>query len=369
MSEALDDCGVRSAGVGSGPPTDAAGHHLFGTFELARVLSHYDLGVVQRIKPYPRGSRKSPKVLLRTETGRYLLKRRADGKEDPYKVAFCHELQSTLAERHFPLPRLIGTRHRNNSMLQIDGATYELFEYIRGDPYLASEAAAADAGRVLALFHKLLADHESAYRPPEGSYHASRAVIHALERLPATLDTTFGVSADHADTARGIARRYRSSRDQVAALGFDQWPAQVIHGDWHPGNMLFQGSRVVAVIDYDAARIQQWVLDVANGLLQFSILGDTGSPIQWPEGLDLARYRRFLCNYASHRDKALTSAELQALPHLMIEALVAECVIPIAATGLFGRSDGRQFLTMVRRKAMWIERHVDMLTQNPLREA
>lgn len=327
------------------------------------VLSHYDLGVIQRIKSYPRGSRQSPKVLLRTDTGRYLLKRRAEGKDDPYKVAFCHQLQMTLADRHFPLPRLIGTKQRNNSMLQFEGATYELFEYIRGEPYDRSEASASDAGRVLALFHRLLVDHESPYRPPEGSYHASRAVLRALERLPAALDAAHGPADDHAEVARWIARRYVSSREQVSALGFDRWPVQVIHSDWHPGNMLFQGSRVVAVIDYDAARLQQRVLDVANGLLQFSILGDNGPPRAWPAGLDLARYRCFLHHYASHGATPLTDTEREALPHLMTEALVAECVIPIAATGSFGRTDGRQFLAMVRRKAMWIERHAEVLSQ------
>ena len=365
MSEASRD---RDAGVGGAqgdPPSDAAGRNLFATFELATVLSHFDIGTIDTIKAYPRGSRKSPKVLLRTDTGRYLLKRRAEGKDDPYKVAFCHQLQLTLADRHFPLPRLIGTRSRNNSMLQLGGATYELFEYIRGNAYDATVDATADAGRVLALFHKLLMDHKSPYRPPAGSYHASRAVTRAMERLPDALDTKFGPSGDHADMAQWIGQRYRASRDAVEALGFEGWPVQVIHSDWHPGNMLFHGSRVVAVIDYDAARIQQRVLDVANGLLQFAILGGTGPASDWPEGLDLARYERFLGSYQSHGAAVLTPAELQAVPDLMIEALVAECVIPIAATGAFGRSDGRQFLAMVRRKAGWIDRHREPLQHSP----
>jgi hypothetical protein len=38
----------------------------------------------------------------------------------------------------------------------------------------------------------------------------------------------------------------------------------------------------------------------------------------------------------------------------MIEALIAESVIPIAATGTFARMSGGDFLSMVQRKVRWI---------------
>ncbi len=362
MNEATGQRAASAPGASGDSQAGSTPRDTFATFELATVLSHFDIGSIRTINAYPRGARKSPKVLLRTDQGRYLLKRRAEGKDDPYKVAFCHQLQLTLADRHFPLPRLIGTRAENNSMLQLDGATYELFEYIRGDAYDQSPEATADAGRVLALFHKLLLDYESPYRPPAGSYHASRAVSKAIDRLPRTLSRTFGATPDHTEITLWMRDRYQAAQDRVAALDFDQWPVQVIHSDWHPGNMLFPGSRVVAVIDYDAARIQQRVLDVANGLLQFSIVGGAGPASQWPDGLDLERYQRFFRSYREHGSGELGHAELQAIPHLMIEALVAECVIPIAATGSFGRSDGREFLAMVRKKVTWIEDHLSGLT-------
>ena len=82
----------------------------FATDELAIVLSHFDIGVLESITEYPRGSRKAPKLLVASDHGKYLLKRRARGKDDPFKVAFCHALQLHLANRQFPLPHLIGTK-------------------------------------------------------------------------------------------------------------------------------------------------------------------------------------------------------------------------------------------------------------------
>src|SRR4051812_34523280 len=102
----------------------------FTTEELLIVLSNYDIGGIKGIKEFPRGSRKAPKLMITSDRGEFLLKRRARGKDDPYKVAFSHALQLYLAEKQFPLPHLMGTRKDNNSMFQHNGAVYELFEYI-----------------------------------------------------------------------------------------------------------------------------------------------------------------------------------------------------------------------------------------------
>ncbi len=47
----------------------------------------------------------------------------------------------------------------------------------------------------------------------------------------------------------------------------------------------------------------------------------------------------------------------------MIEALIAEAVFPIAATGQFGRMDGMAFLSMVVRKVKWLHKNVGKLVE------
>ena len=125
--------------------------------------------------------------------------------------------------------------------------------------------------------------------------------------------------------------------------------------------MLFRGPRVVAVIDYDAARVQQRVLDIANGALQFSILGGGEDTSTWPDYLDESRYKRFLRAYDAVPDAMISRAELKVIPPLMIEALIAESVIPIAATGQFARMKGLGFLQMVERKVRWMQENATRL--------
>lgn len=330
------------------------------------MLSHFDIGTIEAIREFPRGSRKAPKLIIKTNRGTYLLKRLARGKDDPFKVAFCHNLQLYLADKQFPLPHLIGTRTDNNSMLQRKSSIYELFEYIKGISFDNSVEATTDAGKILALFHKLLIDYQPEYEPPQGSYHAARSVAKSMQMIPTTLAQVDPNNAiQHADhiqkTVLFLQASYNAAALRVNEMGLSDWPMQIVHSDWHPGNMLFRGHRVVAVIDYDAARIQQRVIDVANGALQFAILGGGDDPAQWPDHIDGSRFIRFLRGYDSIPNCVLARAELRTIPWLMIEALIAESVIPIAATGSFARMDGVRFLMMIERKVRWLQEHAQAL--------
>ena len=344
------------SGTGQAPRTGQ--RETFTADELAIVLSHFDIGVIESIVEYPRGSRKAPKLLVVSEQGKFLLKRRARGKDDPYKVAFSHALQLYLASKQFPLPHLIGTRKDNNSMLQWRNTVYELFEYIPGQSYPQTLEATFEGGRVLSLYHKLLGDFRSEWQPTGGSYHLAPAVEQGLRRIPASLSSP--------DSATGpvlqfLLDSYHHAAQMANALGLDAWPKQIVHADWHPGNMLFKDNRVVAVIDYDSARLQPRIIDAANGALQFSIIGGDDDIATWPEYIDESRYKRFLRGY--DEVMLLSEAEMRAIPWLMIEALIAEAVFPIAATGQFGRLEGFAFLQMVQRKVYWLQRSADRLVE------
>jgi Ser/Thr protein kinase RdoA (MazF antagonist) len=347
------------AGVsGTGQTRQTGQREAFTAEELAIVMSHFDIGVIDSIVDYPRGSRKAPKLLIVSEQGKFLLKRRARGKDDPYKVAFAHAIQLYLASKQFPLPHLVGTKKTNNSMLQWRNTVYELFEYIPGQSYPQTLEATFDSGRILSLYHKLLQDFRSEWQPSGGSYHAAPSVETGLKQIPAVLSATDG---DAMPLLRFLLDSYRHAAQMADGQGLENWPRQIVHADWHPGNMLFRDNHVVAVIDYDSARVLPRIIDIANGALQFSIIGGDEDVAKWPEYLDESRYKRFLRGY--DEVMLLSEAEIRTVPWLMIEALIAEAVFPIAATGVFGRMEGMAFLQMVQKKIAWIQRSADKLVE------
>jgi homoserine kinase type II len=353
---------IQSSVSGTGQSSRATGQReQFAAEELGVVLSHYDIGVIDSIVEFPRGSRKAPKLLIVSEQGKFLMKRRARGKDDPFKVAFCHAIQLFLASKQFPLPHLIGTRRENNSMLQWRNGVYELFEYIPGQAYPQTLESTFDGGRVLALYHKLLENFKSEWKPPSGSYHMAPAVEQGLRTIMTTLPVGLQGHDQIVPLLSTLLDNYKEAADKVEAQGMENWPRQIVHADWHPGNTLYRDNHIVAVIDYDSARLLPRVIDIANGALQFSIIGGEDDVSKWPEYLDESRFKRFLRGY--DEVVLLSQAEIRTVPYLMIEALIAEAVFPIAATGTFGRMDGLAFLQMVRRKVAWMQRSAEMLIE------
>jgi homoserine kinase type II len=330
------------------------GREHFDRDTLVIVLSHFDLGCIQKVADFDRGSRKSPKVVLKTTKGNFLVKRRARGKDDPFKVAFSHALQLYLANKEFPLPALVGTKQENNSLLQLDSGVYEVFEFIRGHAYKQDLEETHDAGRTLGKYHLLVRNYQPEFEPPYGSYHDSRYVRDALRRIPQNFGDNLGklTAEEFEAVTRYLTATYDASARKVNEMGFGNWEVQIVHSDWHPGNMLFRDGRVVAVIDYDAARLQARVTDLANGILQFSMVAGDEDPMNWPEYCDEGRIKRFVRGYDSVN--VISMAELQAVPYLMTEALVAEAALPIAAHGKFGKIHGAHFLMMVQRKVQWL---------------
>jgi Ser/Thr protein kinase RdoA (MazF antagonist) len=327
----------------------------FSPDELAVVLSHYDLGVIQNAKEFARGSRRSPKLLLRAVDGRYLLKRRAGGRDKPERVEFAHALLEKLRKRRFPVPALVRTRDGQDSMLRARGHVYELFEFMDGERYDGSLEQTTHAGKTLARFHRAVADFQTGWVPSRRAYHESQAVRDGLNSIPSTTashDSVVGHEAELLSLTQELYERYEEAAEAADACGLNAWPTAIIHGDWHPGNMLFRGGRVAVVLDFDSARQQTRIIDVANGLLQFSILRGSGEPADWPSFFDGTRMRRFLMGYLAKQ--SLSRDQRAAIPHLMLESLIAESVVPIAATGSFGPMPGFGVLQMVRRKVRWL---------------
>lgn len=333
-----------------------------GSEELAKVLSHYDLGVVHEVKEFPRGHHDSAKVVISTDRGGFLLKRRPKGKSDPYRVAFAHALQKHLAEENFPLPHLIGTRNHNNSMLKIGDQIYEMFEFIESEPYDRGLVATYEAGRTLGLYHRLVERYEAKWDPPRGHYHKSLRVRRSFRPLAERLLGTKGVrgrKTELIETLQALRSAYKAAGNTVDELGMPDWESQIVHSDWHPGNMLFDKGHVVAVIDFDAARIQPRVVDIANGTLQFSLVTGGRDLATWEDHTDELRAKRFLRGYDEMI--VISEAELRAVPYLMQEALLSQAVFPILGTGTFAGFDGFGFLEVVLRKMQWLDRNAERL--------
>ncbi len=381
--------------------------------EIAAACARYDLGAIREIRHLPRGSALAPKAVLATGRGTFVLKRRAASRSREEDIGFSHAIQSRLAAHQFPLPRLVCARD-GRTFVRIAGAcvgahagagkltggapaaahAYELFEFVRGHRFGADVESARAAGAALALYHHLLAsamDHLEAIgysmrRPTSGLYHDTPDFGLRMQRVRAALLIPASAAAASPPTPAGrapaaptaptaptsptgpaqaahetgllcerIEEMYHDAAARTGALGVASFPVQIIHGDWHPGNMLFQGDRIAAVLDHDNAGVGQRILDIANGALQFSLRAK-GAPEVWPAEPDRGRLRAFMRGLDEGPGGPISEGEIHAVPWLMLQALVIEGVTPVAATGAFGGRPPLGPLLMIERKAAWLRR-------------
>ncbi len=334
----------------------------FSSEELVRVLSHYDVGIVHRVKPLTAGNRRAPKVIITADKGVFLLKRRPRGRDDLQRVAFAHAVQQHLASRFFPVTSLLPTADEHTTALSLENHIYECFPFVTGTRYDGSAEATREAGRQLAVFHKHLADFRAPGERSPWCFHDSAMVRRHLKLISA--DKRTETSRKMQAVAQELLLRYDKSSRHVNEVGFSSWKRQVVHGDWHPGNLLYAGQKIVAVMDFDSIRAAPPATDLANGMLQFSIVADRPNPADWPAHFDRDRIFQFLDGY--REIIRLSQRKRYGLVDLMIESMLAEAVLPVAATGFFGHHAGLDFLEMILRKTKWLRRHRHELRETML---
>jgi len=339
----------------------AGGAAKFSSEEVEAVVGRYDVGAIQQTRALSGGSREVPKLLVVTEGGKFLLKRRPKGKANLAHVDFAHAVQSHLAADGFPVTMLMATHEDKSTIFERDNHIYELFKFVSGARYDGSAEATLEAGRQLGRLHLDLTDFSTAEAGAlRGSFHDSSTVRRHLRAAG-------GKKAGRPDrnlqqVVEVLMELYNESSVRVNELGFDSWPEQVVHGDWHPGNMLFRGHRLVAVLDFDSARVAPRVTDLANGMLQFSIVGGRPNPADWPDYLNEPKALQFLDGYRQVTEPG--DYELGSVVDLMIETMIAEAILPVAATGFFGPLSGLDFLKMILRKCRWINKHRRKLAES-----
>ena len=257
-----------------------------GKQDLAYVLRQFSIGKIKNVVKSKRGSRRSPKLRITTTDGEYLLKRRAIGKDDLEQVSISHAIQEHLCSEQFPVPGLVLTSE-GKTIVRNEGRIYELFNYVNGFRFDYSNSQALEAGRVLGLFHNLFRDYSPAAAMKSNSYHVGNRVAKLLNEINSLLHSIENEQAlmGLQQSIQYLDSQYKEAYCELNKLKLDLFPVCIVHGDWHPGNLLYNEGTVVAVLDFDSVRLTQRVIDLANAVLQFSIqMGNPDRIEQWEEG-------------------------------------------------------------------------------------
>jgi len=277
--------------------------------EARRALASWALPApVTEVRPGSGTANASAIIELGHE--RMLLKRRNPRYAVPDWVAFDHALMAHLSVRGVPVPVPIATRE-GNSWVTLDDAVYELFEFLPGDEHCGGDVGQVRAaGEMLARFHLASDDFEPPAEKTWARYHSPADIVAGLATIR--------------DDSPALAVADRVAAQLVTRLPDETYwalPTTIVHGDWHPANLKFDGERVAGVFDLDWCTRQPRAVDLADGLLFFCshrdepiVPGDIWSLTQTMR-MDAELTRAFGAGYTTVLPP--TDEELAALPDLM----------------------------------------------------
>ena len=275
---------------------------------LATVFQHYDLGRPVAARRVEQGF-VNDNWIADTTTGRYFVKRRHPDLRQPAVIRAQHRLMARLRAEGFPAPVVFPTT-AGQTFLVVGGEFYEVHGYIDGGPYDRDRPAhLAEAATTLARYHTHVQGLR--LRPLCRSGHLYSP--QTLQANLAALTRAWGADRDAGLTA--AVRRLEAHRTDLAArfARHGSLPWLTIHGDYYAGNLLFDGDRIVGVVDYDKARWQPRVVELAEAAIYFASPqpGDFRHLV-YPGVLNLAAFARFFQWYG--RAVCLQEDEARALP-------------------------------------------------------
>ena len=218
--------------------------------ELATLLADYDLGAAVSFKGIVEGIQNS-NFLLETETGRYFLTVYEKGVR-PEDLPFFLGLTRWLAEHGFPCATPIVDR-QGRMLRTLRGKPCALVTYLLGlSVRRPSVAHCREAGESLAALH--LAGEGFALQRANDLGQAAWAALFAPLK-----DAAEALKPGLAATIEGDLARL--ARDWPQGL-----PQGVIHADYFPDNVFFQGGRFAAAFDFYFACNDALAYDVAVAL-------------------------------------------------------------------------------------------------------
>lgn len=297
-------------------PSDARAS--FSTSEIVRVLEVFGIGGLKSLADLPAGSRKAAKLVATCVHGSYLLKRRELEGSGIERIRYASEVHRHAMQQGVPCAHLMTTA--DDEPFLIEGPyIYEVQGFVQGHRFNHRHDQATSVGAALARLHDALATFSGGGAPPSSNYCRNAAVPAALRKI----ESKATGPAERAVCAALLARYERAASHP--------WPelAGVTHSDYHPGNVLLDGTQVVAIIDFDSARVAPIVSDLANAALQFGLPSVVGSdPSRWEPRFNEHCLRAIVRGYRSVRKPPKgTSASIAPL---MIQAAIAEVVAPLS---------------------------------------
>ena len=276
--------------------------------QLEQVLQHYPLGQLTSACRIEQGF-VNDHWMLTTTKGRFFLKRLNPLLRQSHLIRTTHQLVQHLRRADFPAPRIVPTR-TGHTLLVLDSEWYEIQEYVEGGSYNHDRPThLQEAAITLGRYHACVEPFAPQALRSLGDLFTPPVIRNNLGNL---IDAC---GMDQERDYAGLAGRLNTEISHLAVrFAVHETLRQLVtHGDYYGGNLIFEGDRIVGVVDYDKARWQPQIAEVAEALIYFASPRSSHMiHIVYPGFLEWEPLSRFLQSYS--RSRPLKEREIHALP-------------------------------------------------------
>jgi Ser/Thr protein kinase RdoA (MazF antagonist) len=232
----------------------------------------------------------------------YQSRQTLDSGPDIEQIAFSHAVQQFVGRHGFPVPGLL--LNRDGATYSVwDNCVYALSEFVEGRDYQPGNSGQLRAaGELLGRVHQRLQDFQPsthlAWPPME---------TEVFRQLKRRLFRIQSVACN--DQSLLSCSQIEKWLDEVEALGQALPPTDneswIIHGDYRAQNLKFDGDRICAILDFDAARPTNRLHDLSYALVFFPAVYQDAPPTTDQQSMFFQAYTRI---------SPLTETERERLP-------------------------------------------------------
>lgn len=252
--------------------------------ELSSILAQYDLGELVGFEQDERGTVNTSFTIETQKSGvknKYFFRRYKRGVRIE-ELQCEHSIINHLLSNHFDIVARVHTTRQGTTYVwrredggDPEGVFYAIFSFLPGeDPYtwidpVCSPSEIVSSAQVLARFHHALEGYT-----PLGSKVENKI----MDLLPVIDSRIVECSSKAHGTVfdRYLQENMSMLRDHLQRTQHhlqhclnDGCAEVVIHCDYHPGNLKFEGGRVVGLFDLDWSKVDYRCFDVALAMFYF----------------------------------------------------------------------------------------------------
>jgi len=228
------------------------------------IRQYYDLGEVGLPQQLPAAhQRRHRKMTVETTAGKFLIK---TYKRDPLvldSLRFQHRLSDHLAAHGIPVAPIRRAKD-NRSVVEVDTWAMELQGFVRGGTMPLNAETLAVSATALGRIHEVCRDVPVPPRDAQ-KWRFSEVPRDLFKRL-------YDLALQETDAARLkapcdiIGQFLQDSADMLSETKRSAFETGLIHGDWHGGNLMFEGNHLTAVVDLEFSGDGCYLEDIAYAI-------------------------------------------------------------------------------------------------------